>query len=172
MKRLLRHLGMLIAIVLIFSESTIAAEAERPNVLFIAVDDLNDWIGCLGGYPGCKTPNIDRLAAEGLLFTRSYCAAPACNPSRAALMTGVRPSTSGVYLNPQPWRPAMPDAVTLPQHFMAYGYEAVGSGKIYHGRYPDDASWNDYLKKTRDPKPTPQVLKNPRSRSGGIVGAG
>jgi arylsulfatase A-like enzyme len=169
MKRLLKHLSLLLAIVIIFSESTIAAETERPNVLFIAVDDLNDWIGCLGGYPGCKTPNIDRLASEGLLFTRSYCAAPACNPSRAALMTGVRPSTSGVYLNPQPWRPAMPDAVTLPQHFMAHGYEAVGSGKIYHGRYPDDASWNDYLKKTGDPKPTPQVLKDPRSRSGGIV---
>ncbi|MGH7200647.1 MAG: sulfatase [Planctomycetaceae bacterium] len=146
--------------------------ADRPNVLFIAVDDLNDWIGCLGGNPQCKTPNIDRLAARGVLFTRSYCAAPACNPSRAALMTGIRPSTSGVYLNPQPWRPAMPDVVTLPQHFMKHGYEALGSGKIYHGRYDEDASWNDYLRKGEkggDPDPSQEVLKDPHSRAGGIV---
>ena len=84
-------------------------------------------------------------------------------------MTGMRPSTTGVYLNPQPWRPVLPDAVTLPQHFMAHGYYAAGSGKIYHGRYDDDASWNDYLKKGADPKPTQKVLKDPHSRSGGIV---
>lgn len=143
--------------------------AEKPNVLFIAVDDLNDWIGCLGGHPDCQSPNIDRLAARGVLFERSYCAAPACNPSRAALLTGVRPWTSGVYHNSNPWRPVMPDVVTLPQHFMAHGYEAVGSGKIFHGRYPDDASWNDYLKKKGDPKPTRAVLRDPHSRAGGIV---
>lgn len=146
-----------------------AAEKARPNVLFIAVDDLNDWIGCLGGHPDCRSPHIDKLAARGVLFTRSYCAAPACNPSRAALLTGVRPWTSGVYHNAQPWRPAMPKIVTLPQHFMAHGYEAVGCGKIYHGRYPDAASWNAYLKKGADPKPAPDVLRSPRSRSGGIV---
>ncbi len=146
-----------------------AEAAEKPNVLFIAVDDLNDWVACLGGNPQCKTPNIDRLAAKGELFTHSYCAAPACNPSRAALMTGVRPFTSGVYLNSQPWRPAMPDVVTLPQHFMAHGYEAVGSGKIYHGAFPDSDSWNDYLKKKGDPKPTKEVLADPHSRAGGII---
>lgn len=142
--------------------------AEKPNVLFIAVDDLNDWIGCLGGHPDCKSPNIDALAKRGLLFKRSYCAAPACNPSRAALMTGVRPWDSGVYLNPQPWRPAMPNVVTLPQHFMKHGYHAVGCGKIYHGRYDDDASWHAYLKKGGDPRPTKKVLNDPRSSSGGI----
>ncbi len=146
-----------------------APAAEKPNVLFIAVDDLNDWTACLGGHPQCKTPNIDRLAAKGMLFTRSYCAAPACNPSRAALMTGVRPFTSGVYHNPQPWRKAMPDVVTLPQHFMVHGYEAVGSGKIYHGAFPDPPSWNDYLEKGGDPKPAAEVLKDPHSRAGGIV---
>ncbi len=143
--------------------------AEKPNVLFIALDDLNDWIGCLGGNPQCKTPNIDRLAAKGVLFTHSYCAAPVCNPSRAALMSGVRPFTSGVYNNNQNWRKAMPDVVTLPQHFMANGYEAVGSGKIYHGGFPDPASWNDYLNKTGDPKPTKEVLADPHSKAGGIV---
>ncbi len=145
-----------------------SAETDRPNVLFIAVDDLNDWIGCLGGHPDCRSPNIDRLAKRGVLFTRSYCAAPACNPSRAALMTGRRPSTSGVYLNSQPWRPAMPGVVTLPQHFMQHGYDVLGSGKIYHGRYDDDASWHRYLKKGGDPKPIPAIINSPRSKSGGV----
>src|SRR5688572_16734018 len=104
-----------------------AQTATKPNVLFIAIDDLNDWVGCLDGYPGVKTPNIDRLAARGVLFTKAYCAAPVCNPSRAALMTGIRPSTSGVYENQQPMRdaPALKDAVTMPQHFMAHGYRVV-----------------------------------------------
>lgn len=159
-----------IAFLALFAVAPYAGAAEeRPNVLFIAVDDLNDWIGCLGGHPDCRSPNIDRLAQRGVLFTRSYCAAPACNPSRAALMTGIRPWTSGVYMNAQPWRPAMPDAVTLPQHFMKHGYEAVGSGKIFHGRYEDPASWNDYLTKSRDPQPEPAVRKDPQSRAGGIV---
>lgn len=146
-----------------------AAESTRPNVLFIAVDDLNDWISCLGGHPDCKTPNIDRLASRGVLFTNSHCAAPACNPSRAALLTGIRPSSSGVYLNSQPWRPVMQDVVTLPQHFRNHGYQAIGSGKIFHGRYNDYGSWDDYLKQTGDPKPAPQVLQDPHSRAGTII---
>ena len=92
-----------------------AAGVSKPNVLFIAIDDLNDWVGCLGGHPDVKTPHLDTLAGRGVLFTKAYCAAPACNPSRAALMTGIRPSTSGVYLNPQPWRqsPVLKSAVTI-----------------------------------------------------------
>ena len=117
---------------------------DSPNVLFIAIDDLNDWIGCLGGHPQARTPHLDRLARRGVLFTHAYCSAPACNPSRASLMTGIRPSTSGVYHNNQPWRTAMPDAVTLPQHFMARDYEVVGGGKIYHGAFPDTASWQSW----------------------------
>ncbi len=122
------------------------ASFKKPNVLFIAIDDLNDWVGCLGGHPQAKTPNIDRLARRGVLFENAFCAAPACNPSRAALMTGIRPSTSGIYLNSQPWRksPVLKDAVTLPQYFMANGYKALGSGKIYHGRFPDPSSWQEY----------------------------
>lgn len=133
-------------------------EPVRPHVLFIAIDDLNDWIGCLGGHPDCRTPNIDRLAARSMLFTRAYCAAPACNPSRAALLTGIRPSTSGVYLNSQPWRPALPRAVTLPQHFSAHGYRSIGGGKIFHGAYEDDASWQSYFKKAGDPAPPNRPL--------------
>ena len=90
-----------------------AVGAGRPNVLFIAVDDLNDWISALGGHPQSRTPNIDKLVARGVLFTDAHCAAPLCNASRASLMTGIRPSTSGVYQNNQPWRdsPVLKDAV-------------------------------------------------------------
>ncbi|MBE0537803.1 MAG: sulfatase [Phycisphaerae bacterium] len=141
--------------------------AKKPNVLFIAVDDLNDWVGCLGGHPDVKTPNIDRLAARGVLFTSAHCAAPACNPSRASLMTGVRPWTSGVYHNPNPWRksPVLKDAVTLPQHFMAHGYKAIGSGKIYHGGFPDPASWQVYWPSQTQNKP-PDPLPAGRPLSG------
>ena len=84
----------------------------KPNVLFMAIDDLNDWTGCLGGHPDVKTPNLDKLAGRGVLFTNAHCSAPACNPSRASLMTGILPSTSGVYHNPDPWRksPALKNA--------------------------------------------------------------
>ena len=133
-------------------------DATKPNVLFIAIDDLNDWVGCLGGHPDVKTPNIDRLAKRGVLFTHAYCSAPACNPSRASLLTGILPSTSGVYHNNQPWRPVMPKAVTLPQHFMAHGYRVVGGGKIFHGGYPDPASWHEYVKQGPDPMPPNRPL--------------
>jgi arylsulfatase A-like enzyme len=124
-----------------------ADASSKPNVLFIAIDDLNDWVGCLGANPDVKTPNIDRLAARGVLFTRAYCAAPVCNPSRAALMSGKRPSTSGVYENRQPMRlsPVLQDIVTMPQHFIANGYRVVGGGKIYHGGFPDPRSWQEYF---------------------------
>jgi len=120
-------------------------KAGKYNVLFIAVDDLNDWVGVLGGHPQAKTPNIDRLARQGTLFTRAYCNAPSCNPSRASLLSGKRPSTSGVYDNSQPWRPVMPDVVTLPAYFMQHGYLVLGGGKIFHGGFPDAKAWNEYF---------------------------
>ncbi len=118
--------------------------AAPPNVLFIAVDDLNDWIEPLGGHPQAHTPNLARLAERSTVFTHAYTAAPACNPSRAALMTGIAPYRSGVYNNNQAWRPAMRDATTLPQAFRQQGYWAGGAGKIYHGVYPDPPSWDEY----------------------------
>lgn len=137
-------------------------EPVGPNVLFIAVDDLNDWAGCLGGHPDAKTPHIDALAERGVLFTNAHCPAPLCNASRAALMTGIRPSTSGVYSNSQPWRnsPVLADAVTLPQHFMAHGYAALGSGKIYHGRFPDPPSWQEYWPSKLITMPPSPALKD------------
>ena len=119
---------------------------QRPNVLFIAVDDLNDWVGHLGGHPNAETPNIDRLAERGVSFTRAYCSAPLCNPSRISLLTGIAPSRSGVYGNGEKLRDKLPDAVTLMQHFRSSGYTALGGGKIFHGVRPgDEASWDFYL---------------------------
>ena len=109
--------------------------AERPNVVFIAIDDQNDWIGALGGHPLVKTPNIDRLAARGTIFLNAHCNAPICNPSRASLMTGLRPTTTGIY-GLSPWFrnvPELKDLVTLPQYFKAQGYRTLTTGKVYHG---------------------------------------
>ncbi len=138
------------------AEAPKAAEnpSKRPNVLFLALDDLNDWTGFLGGHPGTLTPNMDRLAQRGVVFSRAYCSAPLCNPSRASLLTGVRPATSGVYQNDQPWRPVLKDAVTLPQYFAAAGYHVVGGGKIFHNSYNDPQSWQEWFKpKKGDPHP-------------------
>ena len=111
------------------------AETKRPNVLFIAIDDQNDWIGAFGGHPLAKTPNIDRLAKRGTIFLNAHCNAPLCNPSRTSLMLGLRPTTTGVY-GLVPWfrtLDAWKDRVTLPQQFKAQGYKTYTSGKIYHG---------------------------------------
>ncbi len=145
------------------------AENVKPNVLMIAIDDLNDWIGCMEGHPQTKTPNMDRLAGQSILFSNAYCAVPACNPSRTALLTGIRPWNSGVYTNPQPWRAVLPDAVTLPQHFMAHGYFAKGGGKIFHGRYEDAASWNEWVSSGGSPPLSKKEKNNPHSRAGGVV---
>ena len=96
------------------------------------------------------SPNIDRLAERGVSFTRAYCAAPLCNPSRIALLTGIAPSKSGVYGNGERLRKKLPEAVTLMQHFRAAGYSARGSGKIFHGRKAYDAdSWDDRSEERR-----------------------
>ncbi len=133
--------------------STFAA-TKRPNILFVSVDDMNDWVGCLRGYPGVKTPNIDRLAKRGALFADAHCAAPVCNPSRTALFTGLRPSNSGIYNNDQYWRPALPNVKTLPEYLRANGYYAAGAGKVFHhvaGFNPPD-QWNEFqLQQFDDP---------------------
>ena len=109
--------------------------SERPNVLLIAIDDMNDWASCLGGHPNGSTPNIDRLAERGTLFSNAHCQAPICNPSRASIMYGLRPSTSGVYMNaPRPWTvPFLKEKTTMPRWFAKHGYHTMTTGKIYHG---------------------------------------
>ncbi len=118
------------------------AAGERPDVLFISIDDLNDWAGILGGHPQARTPNLDRLAQKGLSFDNAHCAAPACNPSRGAVLTGRHPTRSGLYDNQQPFRGAMPSVKTLPQLFRGAGYKALGCGKIFHAG--DPASWDEH----------------------------
>ena len=110
------------------------APARKPNVLFIAIDDLNDWVGCLGGHPQARTPNMDRLAARGTVFLNAHCQAPLCNPSRSSLLTGLRPSTTGIYgLMPGIRDVATTrDRVTLPQYFARQGYFTAGFGKVFH----------------------------------------
>ena len=100
---------------------------QRPDVLLLCVDDMNDWVGCLGGYPGVRTPNIDRLAARGTLFGNAHCPSPVCNPSRTAILTGWAPHRSGVYDNQHWWRPAHPDLVSLPVRFREAGYRVAGA---------------------------------------------
>ena len=146
---------------LITTTSQTVVAADRPNVLFIAIDDLNDWVGCLGGYPGTvHTSNIDRLAKQGVLFTNAHCAAPVCNPSRTAVLTGLRPSTSGVYNNGHWWRPALPNVVTMPQWFRSQGYRVEGGGKIFHHTpgFNPPTEWDRYFDQVFDdpwhrPKP-------------------
>ena len=113
--------------------SPLPAGPVRPNVLFLAIDDLNDWVGFLGGCPGkVHTPNLDRLAARGTAFTNAHCAAPVCCPSRAAVLSGLLPTTTGLYNNQQWWKPNLPDLRTIPIHFREHGYHTTGAGKIYH----------------------------------------
>ncbi len=131
--------------------------APPPNVLFISMDDLNDWIGCMGGNPQTITPNLDRLAASGTLFTNAHCPGAACNPSRTAIMTGLSPHTSGLYENGQKMREILPDAELLPQHFRNHGYRATGSGKLLH-YFIDARSWDEYFPAKESENPLPKTL--------------
>lgn len=142
------------------------APAAAPHVLFIAIDDLNDYISPLDNHPGVITPNFERLARRAVTFANAHCAAPACHPSRVAVMTGVHPTRSGIYRNafgahgPR-WRhesPMLEDAVVLSQHFRDHGYRAVGGGKMFHtlqwtpgDSQNDPAAWDDYRGDPLDP---------------------
>lgn len=138
-----------VAITLLFLAPFTHGE-QRPNVLFISFDDLNDWVGCLGGHPQTKTPNLDRFAASGVLFRNAYCPAPSCNPSRAAVMSGHPPHRSGLYQNMQKLREVMPEEVLMPRYFSNHGYWSSGSGKILH-YVIDPQSWDDYYpEKSKD----------------------
>jgi len=128
----------IVALITIVSAFPLAASADtvgdKPNVLLIGVDDLNDWIGCLGGHPQVKTPNIDRLASLGVLFSNAHCQSPVCNPSRASLMTSLYPSTSGIYfLNPDlNQSPVSKKSKLMPQRFADEGYHVTAAGKLFH----------------------------------------
>jgi len=137
-----------IILFLALSPTSLLAEEEKPNVLFLAVDDMRAWVNCMNNdYPGkIHTPNIDRLARQGRLFTNAHVPAPMCGPCRASILTGQRPSTLGIYSNHQWVQPNLPDLVTLPKHFKTNGYHVVSAGKIAHhtaGFTPPD-EWHDF----------------------------
>lgn len=149
-RRLLPSLPTWLVLLLLlpFAATTIHAQNHtptHPNILFIAVDDLNDWVGYLGGYPGTvRTPNLDRLAARGVAFTNAHAQAPLCGPSRTSVMTGLRPSTTGVYgmIEDDSIRGAAPvldGVIFLPEYFGRHGYHTMGVGKLFHKHAPTGA---------------------------------
>ena len=145
MKKMLIQLLVIACLILCAGFDALAQ--NRPNVVFIMVDDWNDWVGCLG-HKQAQTPNVDRLARRGLLFTNAHCVAPVCNPSRVATLTGLRPDTTKVYENNHVMRKKSPDVVTLPQHFREQGYYVAGGGKVFHDVPPhcdDPRSWDEYF---------------------------
>jgi iduronate 2-sulfatase len=122
----------------------------RPNVLFIVVDDLNSWVGYLKGHPNAYTPSIDKLAKRGTAFMQAYASAPLCNPSRASLLSGLRPSTTGIYTNSQPWYPTLQSVTTLPQQFRNNGYYVAAGGKIFDNLRMTDPYWTEYFDEFTD----------------------
>ncbi|UGU17658.1 sulfatase [Sinomicrobium kalidii] len=120
------------------------AEIQRPNILFIPIDDLRPELGCYGNNV-VKTPNIDKLASHGVVFNRAYCQQAVCTPSRTSLLTGLRPDSTRVWDLGTNFRDHMPDLVTLPQFFKNNGYYTVGFGKTFHNIFPDTISWNEKL---------------------------
>ncbi|TWU31970.1 sulfatase [Novipirellula artificiosorum] len=141
------------------------AQTQRSNVLFIPIDDLNHWVGHLGRHPQARTPHIDRLAAMGVSFNKAYCAAPACNPSRIALMSGMRPSTTGCYDNSQDWRPTVSEETVLNKTFLDAGYNSFGTGKIYHGSYGNTDKWTEFHKTSSG-----SMTRHPSAPNDGVGG--
>ena len=129
---------------LLLSFVSIAQKTNRPNILFIPVDDLRPILGCYGNKI-IKTPNIDRLAKRGIVFNKAYCQQAVCNPSRASLLTGLRPDTLKVWDLYTDFRTKLPNATTLPEYFKLNGYTTVGIGKAFHNIFPDAASWTEEM---------------------------
>jgi len=146
-----------IAILLLaLAASTARAQAQEPyDVLFIAVDDLNDWVGFLGGHPQTQTPNIDRLAARGMAFLNAQSPSAICHAVRTAVLTGLRPSTTGIYGNFPDWRDQaiFQGKPTIPRYFRDNGYSTSGGGKLFHAHtygeygltgFNDTTAWDAY----------------------------
>ena len=146
----MRNLLVIVVLFLTTALGVQAQDADRPDVLFIAIDDLNDWVGVLGGHPQTKTPNIDALAARGMVFTNAHSVASICNPSRTALMLSMRPSTTGIYENDPSWldHEHLADLPTIPRYFREHGYRTLGAGKIFHAH----TFYKDAFKGYNDPR--------------------
>ncbi len=135
-----------------------AAKTGPPrfdNLVFVGVDDLNDWLSCLRGHPDARTPNMDRVAASGMLFTDCHAAAPICNPSRTATYFGLYPSTSGVYFNAQDWRSSsgLSGRPSIFHHLRKAGIGSFGLGKIHHKEFVDHTAWDGFWPDVENPRP-------------------
>ncbi|WP_018626576.1 sulfatase [Niabella aurantiaca] len=140
---------ILLALILLVSGRSFSQVGTKPNILFITVDDLNDWTTLFDQRNPIRMPNVERLAQKGAFFTHAYASSPACNPSRASVMTGTRPHKTGIYGNSSDWRKALPGAKTIQRYFKENGYFVCGSGKIFHHHndwaFHDNASFDEYL---------------------------
>ena len=159
-----RYAQMATCIIALLSMATVTnvmAAAQKPNVLFISVDDLNDWVGYLGGHAQASTPNIDALAEQGAAFTHAYSSASACGPSRTALMYGSYPHRSGSYGHHKVYSPAQllaKDRLPLNLVFQQNGYYTAGAGKIFH--FEEKRGWHNYQKKFKGIKTKNEALGN------------
>ena len=149
--KLYRYLVRFATVAILFALAAVGGSpvrgSEKPNVLFIAIDDLNHWVTHLKRNPQAKTPNIDRLAAMGVSFSNAHCAVPACEPSRCALMGGRRPWTSGCYKNGHTWKKHQKPGEGLSAQFLNGGYHVAGAGKIYHSMDFHPEEWTEYMPK-------------------------
>lgn len=141
--------ALLLCFITLLPTQPARADSSPPDLLFIAVDDLNDWISLLDPASPIRTPNLERLASRGMLFTRAYCVSPACNPSRAATLVGQRPSTTGVYGNKSDWRRAVGNRPTILKRLRDAGYQVHGAGKIFHhhlnNAFHDEQSFESFV---------------------------
>lgn len=142
MKNLIKIIGVVLLLGNFSKSKAEEANQQPPNVLMICVDDLNDWIGCMNGHPNTITPNMDKLASQGVLFSNAHCQAPICGPSRASILTGLRPSTTGIYgqitdENIRKVGDVTKDITFMPEYFKNNGYYTMGKGKIFHGFAPE-----------------------------------
>ena len=140
---------------------SLTSAGSPPNVLFLSIDDLNDWVGALGGHPQAKTPNLDRLISKSVFFRNAHCAAAVCSASRHALMSGLRPSTTGWYTNAskskKSYETALGETVPLPTHFKHNGYKTMAAGKVFHKGTSDIKDY-DYWDETRPKYRWPKEL--------------
>ena len=144
---------------LVAASATVAY--SKPNILFIAIDDLNDWIGCLDGHPQVKTPHMDRLSERGVLFTEAHCPAPVCGPSRTAIMSGMRAWNTGVYSNNANYPKRLPGVESMPQYLRRHGYTTIGAGKLFHGDHSfPDGSFDRYAPSSNHPWPKEAILSS------------
>jgi len=146
MSNLIQRLSFTFSLFSLLSTTGIAN--DKPNILFITIDDMNDWTTVFDKSNPIKTPNLEKLASRGAFFTKAYCSSPACNPSRASVMTGTRPHKTGIYGNGSDWRGTLSDIPTIQKYFKDNGYFVCGSGKIFHHHmdwaFHDNASFHDY----------------------------